>query len=50
MYDKNIKIEYLQKIKLIKIYNKYYYDKDKPFVSDQKFDLLKKENLHFHTL
>ena len=38
-----IKKDYLKKIKLIQKYNKYYYDKDKPIVTDQKYDLLKKE-------
>ena len=43
MNDKNLEIEYLKKIDLFQKYNKYYYDKDKPIVSDQKFDLLKKD-------
>ena len=43
MNDGRIEIEYLKKIDLIKKYNKYYYDKDKPIVSDQEFDLLKKD-------
>ena len=38
-----IKKEYLQTIKLIQKYNKQYYDKDKPIVSDQEYDLLKKK-------
>jgi DNA ligase (NAD+) len=38
-----IKKDYFKKIKLIQKYNEYYYDKDKPIVSDQKFDILKKE-------
>ena len=42
MNDKDLEIEYLKKIDLFQKYNKYYYDKDKPIVSDQKFDLLKK--------
>ena len=41
-YEDKRKI-YLDKIKLISKYNKHYYEKDKPIVSDQKFDLLKKE-------
>ncbi len=41
-YEDKRKI-YLDKIKLISNYNKHYYEKDKPIVSDQKFDLLKKE-------
>ena len=43
MNDGDIKIEYLKKIDLAKKYNKYYYDKNKPIVSDQEFDLLKKD-------
>ena len=43
MNDKNVEIEYLKKIDLVQKYNKYYYDKDKPIVSDQLFDLLKKD-------
>ena len=43
MNDKDLEIEYLKKIDLFQRYNKYYYDKDKPIVSDQKFDLLKKD-------
>ena len=42
MDKKKIKDQYNQKIDLIKRYNKNYYDKDKPIVSDQIFDLLKK--------
>ena len=41
-YEDKRKI-YLDKIKLISNYNKHYYDKDKPIVSDQIFDLLKKD-------
>ena len=43
MNDKEAEIEYLKKINLIQKYNKHYYDKDKPIISDQKFDLLKKD-------
>ena len=42
MNDKGLEIEYLKKIDLFQTYNKHYYDNDKPIVSDQKFDLLKK--------
>ena len=35
--------DYLYKIKLVKKYNKHYHDKNKPIVSDQDFDLLKKD-------
>ena len=38
-----IEKEYLKKIKLFQEYNKYYYDKSDPKVSDIKFDQLKKE-------
>ena len=38
-----IKKNYLKKIKLIDKYNNHYYDKDKPIVTDQKYDYLKKE-------
>ena len=43
MKKKDIVETYLTKIKLIEKYNKYYYDHSKPIVSDQKFDLLKKD-------
>ena len=43
MNDKDLEIEYLKKIELLQKYNKYYYDKNKPIVSDQIFDLLKKD-------
>ena len=36
---------YLNKVKSIKKYNKFYYDKDTPDISDQKYDILKKETL-----
>jgi DNA ligase (NAD+) len=38
-----IKKNYLKKIKLIDKYNNHYYDKDKPIITDQKYDYLKKE-------
>ena len=43
MNDRDIEAKYLKKIDLIQRYNKYYHDKDKPIVSDQIFDLLKKD-------
>ena len=43
MNDKDIEIEYSKKIDLAQKYNKYYYDKNKPIVADQVFDLLKKD-------
>ena len=42
MNDKDKEIEYLEKIKLLQKYNENYYDKNKPIVSDQIFDSLKK--------
>jgi len=36
---------YLKKVKLIEKYNKFYYDKDIPAISDHKYDELKKETL-----
>jgi len=38
-----IKKDYFKKIKLIQEYNKYYYDKDKPIITDQEYDSLKKK-------
>tara|TARA_B110000211_G_scaffold33331_1_gene33656 strand:- start:1495 stop:3534 length:2040 start_codon:yes stop_codon:yes gene_type:complete len=35
--------DYLNKVKLIEKYNKSYYDKDAPDISDEKYDELKKE-------
>ena len=43
MKNNLIQKDYLKKIKLIDEYNKHYYDKDKPIVTDQKYDFLKKE-------
>ncbi|MDA7470915.1 NAD-dependent DNA ligase LigA [Candidatus Pelagibacter ubique] len=43
MNDKDLEIEYLKKIDLFQRHNKHYYDKNKPIVSDQEFDLLKKD-------
>ena len=43
MDKKKISKDYLHKIKLLEEYNKNYYDKDNPIVSDQEYDLLKKE-------
>ena len=38
-----IKKEYLNKVKILNKHNKNYYDKNKSKVSDQEFDILKKE-------
>ena len=43
MNNKDAEIEYLKKIDLLQKYNKNYYDKNKSIISDQKFDLLKKD-------
>ena len=42
MDKKKIKKIYSDKIKLIKNYNKSYFDKNKPIVSDKEYDDLKK--------
>ena len=42
---KDIEIQYKKKIKLLNSYNKYYYDKNQPLVTDKIFDDLKKEIL-----
>jgi len=39
----NIARSYLKKIKLLEQYNKFYYDKDSPLISDELYDNLKKE-------
>ena len=39
MDEELIKKKYLKKIKLIQKHNKSYYDKDKPIVTDQEYDL-----------
>ena len=45
MNDDLIKKNYLKKIELFQKYNKYYYDKNKPKVSDKEYDQLKAEIL-----
>ena len=42
MNKKEIENQYRSKIKLINEYNKFYYDKSKPKVSDKQYDDLKK--------
>ncbi len=46
MNNNKIQEEYLNKIKLIKKYNKFYYDKNKPLVEDIEYDKLKKKILN----
>ena len=43
MNKKEIQKEYNKKIKLINIYNKYYYNDSAPLVSDKEYDELKKD-------
>ena len=43
MENSLIKKNYKKKIKLIKKYNKLYYDRSDPSVSDQEYDKLKKD-------
>ena len=38
MNKKKVQIQYQKKIKLIKEYNKFYYDKSNPKVDDKKYD------------
>ena len=45
MEKKKITNDYLVKIKLLEEYNKNYYDKDNPIVTDQEYDFLKKKSL-----
>ena len=43
MKNDSIKDSYLKKINLIQKYNKSYYDKSNPIVTDQEYDFLKRE-------
>ncbi len=43
MKKNQIKLNYLNKVKLINKYNFHYYDKSKPIVDDKQYDVLKKE-------
>tara|TARA_B100001564_G_C20663421_1_gene682611 strand:- start:748 stop:2778 length:2031 start_codon:yes stop_codon:yes gene_type:complete len=45
MNKKQINKEYLSKVKLINNLNKFYYDKNKPLVSDKEYDDIKKDIL-----
>ena len=46
MSSKNVKKKYLEKIEEFHKHNKLYYDKNSPTISDEKFDILKKEILN----
>ena len=50
MKSKTISEKYLKKIKLLQKYNKYYYDKENPIVTDQEYDFLKKEIIDLESL
>ena len=41
--------KYLEKIKLLQKYNQAYYEKDKPIISDQQYDILKKKIIDFES-
>ena len=43
MNKKKIETDYKNKIKLLIKYNKFYFDKDRPIVTDNTYDDLKKE-------
>ncbi|MDC0216402.1 NAD-dependent DNA ligase LigA [Candidatus Pelagibacter sp.] len=45
MSNNLIKKKYLEKVKLLNKYNKFYYDKSKPLISDREYDDLKNEIL-----
>ncbi len=46
MSSKNVNKKYLEKIEEFHKHNKLYYDKNSPTISDEKFDILKKEILN----
>ena len=43
MNNISIKKDYFKKIKLIKKYNKHYYEKSKPIINDEEYDKIKRE-------
>ena len=49
MNKKELVKEYLEKLKLLKNYNKFYYDKSNPKISDKKYDQLKSNILLMET-
>ena len=50
MDKKKITRGYIDKIKLLVEYNKNYYDKNNPIVSDQEYDFLKKNIIDLEKL
>jgi DNA ligase (NAD+) len=46
MDKKIVSKDYFDKIELLKKYDKYYHDKNKPLISDQEYDLLKKDTIY----
>ncbi len=49
MNKKNIQAEYIEKVEIIKKYNKNYYDKNKSLVDDKEYDKLKKDILQLES-
>ena len=49
MSNKKIESQYKKKIELINYYNKFYYDKNRPKVSDKEYDELKTSILSMET-
>ena len=49
MNKKEIQIQYKKKIKLINEFNRFYYDKNKPIITDEEYDRLKKDILLLET-
>ena len=43
MSNTSIKKDYLSKLKLVKKYNKYYYDKSSPIITDDEYDQIKRD-------
>ena len=49
MFKKEIQKNYKEKFNRLKKYNKFYFEKSKPLVSDAEYDKLKKEVLSLET-
>ena len=45
--DKEILAVYKKNIELLKKHNRFYFEKDKPIISDRDYDELKKEVLNY---